>query len=136
MRPGTVALPSAVAFSSACRSAAILGRPQPVKDRATGLLDRNRCKIGRQVDAAGDGRAPDAVAISTACRSAAILGRPQPVNNRAQDLHNRNGCKIGHRIDAAGDGRAPERRCLFQRVQERGDSSPHTTGQRSDDGFA
>jgi len=31
--------PDAVAFSTACRSAAILGRPQPVKDRATGLLN-------------------------------------------------------------------------------------------------
>ncbi len=41
MRPGTAALPSAVAFSTACRSAAILGRTQPVEVRSSDLLDRN-----------------------------------------------------------------------------------------------
>jgi len=82
--------PDDVAFSSACRSAAILARPQPVNARPPGLLDRNRCKIGHRVDAAGDGRAPDAVAFSSACRSAAILGRTQPVEIRAPDLRERN----------------------------------------------
>ncbi len=62
--------PDAVAFSTACRSAGILARPQQVNLRAPGLRERNGCIIGRRVDAAGDGRAPDAVAFSTACRSA------------------------------------------------------------------
>jgi len=39
MRPGTAALPTAVAFSTACRSAGILARPQPVYVRWPDLRD-------------------------------------------------------------------------------------------------
>jgi len=42
MRPGTAALLSAVAFSTACRSAGILARPQPVNVRSSDSRDQNR----------------------------------------------------------------------------------------------
>ncbi|MDH7503650.1 MAG: hypothetical protein QHJ82_13185, partial [Verrucomicrobiota bacterium] len=70
MRPGTAALPGPLLFPAGCRSAGILARPQPVNVRAQDSCNRSSCKIGRLVDAAGDGRAPGAVATSNAMRDA------------------------------------------------------------------
>jgi len=104
---------------TAIESATLVEQSIPVKSPLT-RLTRNSPKSGQSS------------AIWEQTRS---LGTP-PVTVRASDLRERNGYEIGRRVDAAEDGRAPGAVAFSSALQERGDSSPHQTGERSGVGFA
>jgi hypothetical protein len=118
---------------------------EPVKIRSSDLRYRNRCNVGRRIDAPGDGRAPGAIAHTAA------PGRPrpsfstpffclpffchwkrngdrhvnsEPIQIRLPDLPHRNRCNIGRRIDAPERGALPARLLTPPRRDDRGHLSP------------